>query len=47
MAAKCLDAAFHMPKIGSGLGGGNWNQIEQAIKEICIDQAIPVFVYEL
>jgi O-acetyl-ADP-ribose deacetylase (regulator of RNase III) len=27
-------ATIHMPKIGSGLAGGNWDIIEQIIKEI-------------
>lgn len=27
------NATVHMPKIGSGLGGGDWNKIENIIKE--------------
>ena len=37
--------SFGMPKIGAGLGGGDWNTIEKIIEETCVDtQAI---VYEL
>ena len=31
--AKHLNASVHMPKIGSGLAGGNWEVIEQIIRE--------------
>jgi O-acetyl-ADP-ribose deacetylase (regulator of RNase III) len=34
-----------MPKIGAGLGGGDWNVIEQIILSEVKD--IPVYVYEL
>ena len=30
---KHLNASVHMPKIGSGLSGGNWEVIEQIIRE--------------
>jgi hypothetical protein len=35
-----------MPKIGSGLAGGDWNIIEQIIIEELCKHDIPVFVYE-
>jgi len=46
-ALKCSDEdiTIHMPKIGSGLGGGDWNFIE-----CVVDCALPsrrVFVYTL
>ena len=34
-----------MPKIGAGLGGGDWNVIEAIIKSECVD--VNVVVYEL
>lgn len=34
---------LHMPKIGSGLAGGNWNIIEKIIEE---NVQVPVTVYE-
>jgi hypothetical protein len=37
-------ATIHMPKIGSGLGGGDWNVIEKIIEEIV---TVPVTVYVL
>jgi O-acetyl-ADP-ribose deacetylase (regulator of RNase III) len=40
-----IDDAISMPKIGAGLGGGNWNIIEKIITETITD--IDVHVYEL
>ena len=34
----------HMPRIGCGLGGGNWNTIEGLINDKLAD--IPVYVYD-
>jgi hypothetical protein len=34
---------IHSPKFGSGLAGGNWNFIEELIKDIWYD--CEVFVY--
>ncbi|MFW5700758.1 MAG: hypothetical protein ACOCWM_03625, partial [Cyclobacteriaceae bacterium] len=36
-------SSIHMPKIGSGLSGGNWEVIEQIIRECT---SVPVTVYE-
>jgi hypothetical protein len=36
-----------MPKIGSGLAGGDWNKIERIIIEELVDKGVKVFVYEL
>lgn len=38
-------STIHMPKIGSGLAGGDWAQIEKIIEKIFVDKQ--VFVYEL
>ena len=43
--AKKNDASVHMPKIGSGLAGGDWMTIERLITEALIEQGIAVTVY--
>jgi O-acetyl-ADP-ribose deacetylase (regulator of RNase III) len=40
-----LQASVHMPRIGAGLGGGDWNVIESIIEKTL--QGIDVFVYDL
>jgi len=45
--AKKNDASVHMPKIGAGLAGGDWNIIESQITECLVKQKISVTVYEL
>lgn len=37
-------ATIHMPRIGVGLAGGDWNRIEQIIKDV---MTVDVFVYDL
>lgn len=37
-------STIHMPKIGAGLGGGNWDIIERIIKDVA---SVEVYVYEL
>ena len=37
---------IHMPKIGCGLGGGDWNVIQKAINLILVNKGISVTVYE-
>jgi O-acetyl-ADP-ribose deacetylase (regulator of RNase III) len=41
------DASVHMPRIGCGLAGGTWDQIEPIIQETLCDEGIPVWVYDL
>jgi O-acetyl-ADP-ribose deacetylase (regulator of RNase III) len=43
--AKKLRASVHMPKIGCGLGGGDWNVVEKIIEETMED--VKTTVYEL
>jgi O-acetyl-ADP-ribose deacetylase (regulator of RNase III) len=43
--AKALGASIHMPRIGCGLAGGSWDQIEPLI-ESCLSD-VKVFVYDL
>ena len=40
------EATVHMPKIGSGLAGGDWNIIEEIIKSELVQKGVNVTVYE-
>lgn len=42
--AKQINGTIHMPRIGSGLAGGDWNVIEKIIEESI---EVPVTVYDL
>ena len=54
---KCLDdvarvaqennASVHMPRIGTGQGGGIWKIIEQLIDETLCGRGISVTIYDL
>jgi O-acetyl-ADP-ribose deacetylase (regulator of RNase III) len=39
-----ISATLHMPRIGCGLAGGRWEDIEKIIKETC---EVNVYVYDL
>lgn len=43
----CLDNnwTLAMPKIGSDLAGGDWNQIEQIINEVFGEMEVEVYIY--
>lgn len=41
-----LKATIHMPRIGCGLAGGRWEEIE-AILQKCIDDDVQIYVYDL
>lgn len=52
--AFCLDSVecfgfdrIHMPKIGCGLAGGDWNIVSELIQDILVDNGVEVYVYEL
>jgi O-acetyl-ADP-ribose deacetylase (regulator of RNase III) len=45
--ALCHDASAHMPRIGCGLGGGDWHVVEPLIEETLIDRGVEVMVYDL
>lgn len=51
LAANLKSADFpcsvHMPRIGCGLAGGKWKEIELIVKETLVAMGIPVFVYDL
>lgn len=40
-------ATIHMPRIGCGLAGGRWEEIEPIILEELCARCVPVFVYDL
>ncbi len=41
-----LGATVHMPRIGCGLAGGKWEEIEPIIVKQLSSKDIPVFVYD-
>lgn len=45
--ARLLNASVHMPRIGCGLAGGDWNIIGQIVEEALINAGVPVTVYDL
>lgn len=44
MFARDINASVHMPRIGTGLAGGDWNQIEKIIQDCLV---VPTYVYDL
>lgn len=44
--AKEINASIHMPRIGSGLAGGDWNKIESIIVSELADKGLKVTVYD-
>lgn len=43
--AKIHKASVHMPRIGSGLAGGHWGNIETMIKTEIVNRGVEVTVY--
>ena len=41
------NASVHMPRIGCGLAGGTWEQIEPLINKSLIEKDIVTYVYDL
>jgi O-acetyl-ADP-ribose deacetylase (regulator of RNase III) len=41
-----LEASIHMPRIGCGLAGGKWEEIEPIITRQLIEKDIAVCVYD-
>lgn len=41
------DASVHMPRIGSGQAGGNWDVISELVEDALCDREIVVYVYTL
>jgi O-acetyl-ADP-ribose deacetylase (regulator of RNase III) len=44
--ARELGASVHMPRIGCGLAGGEWSQIEPLIEKHLVGAGVPVTVYD-
>jgi O-acetyl-ADP-ribose deacetylase (regulator of RNase III) len=45
--AAVMNASVHMPRIGCGLGGGTWDEVEPIIQNTLISCGISVTVYDL
>ena len=45
--AKQLGASVHMPRIGSGLAGGKWAEVERIVADELIGASVAVTVYDL
>jgi O-acetyl-ADP-ribose deacetylase (regulator of RNase III) len=41
------DSTVHMPRIGCGLAGGEWEEVRPMIESTLSDSDIPVIVYDL
>lgn len=41
-----LNASIHMPRIGCGLAGGKWEQIEPIIEKTLLNKNVEVYVYD-
>ena len=44
--ATKLNASIHMPRIGCGLAGGRWEEIEPLIEKALLRYGISVYVYD-
>ena len=44
--AKENQASIHMPRIGCGLAGGKWEEIESIILRTLLNKDIKVIVYD-
>ncbi len=45
--ASLYDASVHMPRIGCGLGGGDWNKVEPLIERYICTYGVDATVYDL
>lgn len=45
--AQKQGASVHMPRIGCGLAGGSWDEIEPILQRTLLEQNIPISVYDL
>ena len=41
------NGSIHMPRMGAGLAGGDWEVIAKIVQEELVDHGIPVTVYDL
>lgn len=48
LAIDLSAAAIHMPRIGTGLAGGDWIEVEPMLRHHLVNvRSLPVFVYDL
>lgn len=47
LEARRLGASVHMPRIGCGLAGGNWEAVGQIVEAELVKAGVPVTVYDL
>eukprot|EP00803_Ostreobium_quekettii_P007839 evm.model.scf_634.3 EVM.evm.TU.scf_634.3 scf_634:28232-28699(-) len=40
-------ASVHMPRIGCGLAGGRWGDVERVVEEEVVGRGVAVYVYDL
>jgi len=45
--ALVLGASVHMPRLGCGLAGGNWDIVQRIIMDTLCHRDVPTFVYDL
>jgi O-acetyl-ADP-ribose deacetylase (regulator of RNase III) len=45
--AKETKASVHMPRVGTGHGGANWDIVKELIQEVLVDQGVATTVYTL
>jgi O-acetyl-ADP-ribose deacetylase (regulator of RNase III) len=45
--ARANGASVHMPRIGSGLAGGTWEEVSAIVEDVLSGEGIPVRVYDL
>jgi len=46
-AAEGTGSSIHMPRIGCGLAGGTWDEIDYILERVFKDSSVPVTVYDL
>lgn len=42
-----VECSIHMPRIGCGLAGGTWTEVEQIINRALVQKKVKVYVYDL
>ncbi|MGC3961057.1 MAG: macro domain-containing protein [Verrucomicrobiota bacterium] len=45
--AERLEASVHMPRIGCGLAGGNWEEVGKIVEDELVNRDVSVTVYDL
>lgn len=45
--AQSLSASVHMPRIGCGLGGAQWHEVQPLIEQTLVESAIDTVIYTL